>query len=142
MNKTNGEICRWWFSGRNIQACKSKVFYLDFSFRVFDLGLRFKSLNIGINFGFEFRFRFRISFRWRLVRRMFLDGMESVKRIWLWRNWNEMLLGLTTCLVDRIGTESVKRIGMCLFGSHNVALELEWNFDNGMKYWSLNTLFF
>ena len=37
-----------------------------------------------------------------------------------------MLLGLTTCLVGRIGMESIKEIGMC-FGSY-VDLELEWNF--------------
>lgn len=36
-----------------------------------------------------------------------------------------MLSGLTSCLVGRIGMESVERIGICLFGSQNVALELE-----------------
>ena len=59
---------------------------------------------------------------------MFLDGIEYVKGIWLWRNWNGMLLGLTTCLIGKIGMKSVKGIGICLFGSQNVALELEWNF--------------
>ena len=32
---------------------------------------------------------------------------------------------LTTCLVGRIGMKSIKGIGMCLFGSQNVALGLE-----------------
>ena len=39
--------------------------------------------------------------RGRLVRRRISEGMESVKGMESGRNWNEMLSGLTKCLVDR-----------------------------------------
>ena len=62
--------------------------------------------------------------RGRLVRRMISEGMESVKGIGIWRNWNGMLSGLTSCLVDRKWNGICQRNwNMCVW----FAEELEWN---------------